>query len=126
MLVSQTERVTKLRSPYIQSREIAEKRKEKRRKGLRRRLVAFAVVFTAICSLMIWSLSVQIGRLNAAEAQKAALEKQVDTSQQRTGQLKKRIRLLNDKKYIGEIARQDYLLSKKGEIIFSKPDKSGD
>lgn len=120
-----TQRVTHLQTEYLQMQEIVEKRRRKRRKGLIRRLTAFALIFTAVCVFMISALVSQNNRLNSALAQKSKLEKNLGAQTQSAAQLKQRIDLLHDKNYIGEIARRDYLLSKKGEIIFSKPTTGG-
>ncbi|GGL64209.1 FtsB family cell division protein [Sporolactobacillus putidus] len=119
------QRVTRLQTDYVQSLEIIEKRRKKRRKGLIRRLAAFAVAFTAICVFMVSSLVSQTHSLDSAQAQKSKLEKKLSAQNAHDGQLKQRIHLLNDKNYIGEVARRDYLLSKNGEIIFSKPSTDG-
>lgn len=122
---AESQRVMHLQTDYFRSQEIAEKRVRKHRKGLIRRLIAFAIIVAAAGSFMLSSLASQGHQLNRTLEQKAALEKQVSVSEQNIAQLKKRINLLHNKNYIGEIARQDYLLSKKGEIIFSKPSHSG-
>ncbi|WKB35937.1 septum formation initiator family protein [Terrilactibacillus sp. S3-3] len=70
---------------------------------------------------MVSSIFSQSSRLSSTIAQKEHLEKKLQASKKDTKVLKQHIRLLHDKDYIGEIARRDYLLSKKGEIIFSKP-----
>lgn len=120
---SGAQRVTHLRTEYVQSREIAEKRNIKRRRGLIRRLTAFAVIFTVACSAMLSVLNAQGRQLDQAVSRQSSLEKQISASQDDVAQLKERIQRLHDKKYIGEIARRDYLMSDsdKGEIIFSKP-----
>lgn len=120
------ERVTRLQNNYLQSQEMNEKRKRKRHKGLIRRLTAFFIVFALACAFMISSLISQSHKLNAASQEKISLQKQLNQSKSQAVELKKRISLLHNKKYIGEIARRDYLLSNKGEIIFSKPDNNKD
>ncbi|RYL88192.1 DivIC [Sporolactobacillus sp. THM7-4] len=119
---ARNQRVTQIQTDYVQSQELIRKRKIKRRRGLIRRLAAFALVFTVVCFLMVSSLVSQSNKLNTAVAQKTDLQKKLKASSDDARQLKQRIRLLHDKQYIGEIARRDYLLSGKGEIIFSKPD----
>ncbi|TGA96534.1 DivIC [Sporolactobacillus shoreae] len=124
MSQAEQQRVMHLRTEYVQSQEIAGKRKMKHRRGLIRRLIAFAVIVGAVCAFMLSSLASQGHQLNSALGQKAVLEKQLSASEQNAAQLKKHIQLLHDNNYIGEIVRRDYLLSKKGEIIFSKSGKS--
>lgn len=114
--------VAHIRTDYVQSQELYEKIKAKRRKGLIRRLIAFAVIFAIVASFMVSSILSQSNRLSGMAVQKEHLEKKLQSSKKDTKVLKQHIRLLHDKDYIGEIARRDYLLSKKGEIIFSKPD----
>lgn len=119
-----SQRVRHLRTDYVQSLEIAEKRLRKRRKGLIRRLITFCVLVIIAGSFMVSSLLSQGHQLAKALDQKTALEKQISMSQKNASQLNKRIRLLHDKNYIGELVRKNYLLSKKDEIIFSKPGQS--
>ncbi|MFX3619037.1 MAG: septum formation initiator family protein [Sporolactobacillus sp.] len=113
--------VTPLQTEYLQSQQIVEKRKEKRRRGLFRRLTVFTVLFTIVCVVMAVSLISQSREINSVVKQKQTLEKQIAASTDNAKKLKQHIKLLHNKQYIGEIARHDYLLSKKGEIIFSKP-----
>ncbi|MFT8318652.1 MAG: septum formation initiator family protein [Sporolactobacillus sp.] len=113
--------VTPLQTEYLQSQQIVEKRKEKRRRGLFRRLTVFTVLFTIVCVVMAVSLISQSREINNVVKQKQTLEKQIAASTDNAKKLKQHIKLLHNKQYIGEIARHDYLLSKKGEIIFSKP-----
>jgi cell division protein DivIC len=118
------QRVRHLRTDYVQSREIAEKRFRKRRKGLIRRLITFCLVVILAGSFMFSSLLSQSRQLAKADDQKTTLEKQIAKAQDKENVLKKRIRLLHDKNYIGQLVRKNYLLSKKDEIIFSKPGQS--
>ncbi|GAY77660.1 cell division protein DivIC [Sporolactobacillus inulinus] len=97
------------------------KRKRKRQKGLMRRLLAFLVVFALLSTFMISSLISQSHQINEAMQTKKGLQKQLNQSKHEASDVKKRIKLLHDKDYIGEIARRDYLLSNKGEIIFQNP-----
>ncbi len=120
------ERVTRLQNNYLQSHELNEKRKRKRQKGLMRRLLAFFVVFALLSTFMISSLISQSHQINEATQTKKSLQKQLSQSKHEASDVKKRIKLLHDKDYIGEIARRDYLLSNKGEIIFSKPAQTKD
>ncbi|RYM04883.1 DivIC [Sporolactobacillus sp. THM7-7] len=117
--------VTPIRTDYVQSQEILMKRNKRRLKGLIRRLIAFTVIFAAVCFFMVSSLVSQSKKIDAAQAEKSQLKQKVEAADKQTGQLKKRIHLLHDKDYVGEIARRDLLLSKKGEIIFSKPKTNG-
>lgn len=119
-----SQRVRHLQTDYVQSLEIAEKRLRKRRKGLIRRLITFGVFVILAGSFMVSTLLSQGHQLAKATDQKTALEKQISNAQGKETLLKKRINLLHDKKYIGELVRKNYLLSKKDEIIFSKPGQS--
>lgn len=114
-------RVSQIRPEYVRSKQIDAKRKMKRRRGLIRRLVAFAVLFTVIIISMGTTLVHQAAAIHTKENQKAALQKKVDQSAKKEAALKHKISLLHNKDYIGQLARKDFLLSKKGEVIFSKP-----
>ncbi|TCP22534.1 cell division protein DivIC [Scopulibacillus darangshiensis] len=119
-------RVAQIRPEYTKSKEIHEKVRRKRRKGLMRRLAAFAVLFMLIVGSMVSYIFTQTGQISEKNAQKEQLQQKLDDSKKQEAKLKHNIRLLHDKDYIGEIARRDFLLSKDGEIIFSQPDTDND
>ncbi len=114
-------RVAQIRPEYVRSKEIYEKKRKKRKKGLVRRLAAFAILFAFIVAGMISTLSHQASEINQKEVQKNKLAKQLDTSTKKEQSLKHKITLLHNKDYIGELARKEFLLSKDGEVIFSNP-----
>ncbi|MFT8872647.1 MAG: septum formation initiator family protein [Sporolactobacillus sp.] len=116
--------VTKLVNGYLPSEQVAEKRRRKRRRALFRRLTVFLALFAAACVWMVSSLVSQAHDMTRYDAQKQQLNRQLQDSMRQTSQLRHRVKLLHNKEYIGEIARQDCLLSKDGEIIFSKSSSS--
>lgn len=114
-------RVAQIRPEYVRSKEIYEKKRKKRKRGLVRRLAAFAILFTFIVAGMVTTLSHQSSKINQKEAQKTQLAKKLDESVKKEKSLKHKITLLHNKDYIGELARKEFLLSKDGEVIFSSP-----
>ncbi|MFD2617459.1 FtsB family cell division protein [Terrilactibacillus laevilacticus] len=122
MKAARTTDVRHIRSEYVQSQEVYEKFRKKRRKGLMRRLVAFGIVLTVIVGFLTSIISSKSDQIDSKLTQKEHLEQKLRASKEDEKALKHNIRLLHDKDYIGDIARRDFLLSKKGEIIFSKLD----
>lgn len=114
-------RVSQIRPEYARSKQIDDKRRKKHKRGLIRRLVAFAVLFVFVIVSMGTTLTHQAVAIHEKESQKAALAKKVNHSVKKEADLKHKISLLHNKDYLGELARKDFLLSKKGEVIFSKP-----
>ncbi|GEN34559.1 hypothetical protein ADA01nite_20190 [Aneurinibacillus danicus] len=51
------------------------------------------------------------------------LQRQVTKVQEEQKQLELQVKRMNDKEYIGELARKNFFLSKEGEIIFLTPDE---
>lgn len=114
--------VTKIRSDYIASKEVYEKVKKKRRKGLYRRLVAYGLFLALSIGGMTSVIASQSDQLQEEQNKKQQLEKQLAKAKDKQEALKREIELLHDDEYIGKIARRDYYMSKEGEIIFAKPE----
>lgn len=97
---------------------IKERRVQKKRVALFQRLVLFAII--SICS--IGFLTVQLINQELAISkkvdQKEQLEQQKQELKEEKKDLKQEVKNLNDKEYIGEIARRDLYLSKPNETLF--------
>ncbi|WP_158077188.1 FtsB family cell division protein [Caenibacillus caldisaponilyticus] len=115
------DRVTQLHSDYVASREVYEKWRRKRRKGLIRRLVAFFVLFGLVTAAMVNVLQSQYARLHEMNDQKAEVEKRLSDVKDEQKALRREIQLLHNDDYLGKLIRRDYYMSKNGEIIFASP-----
>ncbi|MFF2854592.1 septum formation initiator family protein [Peribacillus sp. NPDC058002] len=114
-------KVAKMENPYVAQQEKKVQTVEKKKRGLMRRLTLYSV-FAAV--FLIFAVSTLI-------TQNVALDEKVNQKEEMKGKLaelkkdetllKEEIVKLNDDDYIAKIARRDYFLSEKGEIIFTLP-----
>jgi cell division protein DivIC len=113
--------VTSIRNDYVRSVERQEQRQKAHKVRLFRRLSVFGLMVVLAGIWIASTLHAQSQTLSEKEQlrQQALAElQQVEKEQER---LKEQIVLLNDEEYIGKLARKDYFLSDKGEIIFTIP-----
>lgn len=117
--------VSIIHNDYLTSKELTDKIRKKRRRGLIRRLMAFFILLSLTVGSLYSVVRTQEQKLVSIEQKKLQTEKSLAqvTSQQK--ELNRKIKLLNNKEYIGELARQKYFMSKKGEIIFTSPKTTG-
>jgi cell division protein DivIC len=118
--------VTEIRSDYVASKEVYNKVKKKRRRGLYRRLVVYFLFLAFSIGGMTSIINSQSQKIDQSQAKKRHLEKQLTNANKKKAALNKEVKLLHDDTYIGKIARGDYYMSKDGEIIFASPDSAGD
>ncbi|MFF2459948.1 septum formation initiator family protein [Peribacillus simplex] len=114
-------KVAKMENPYVAQQEKKVQTVEKKKRGLMRRLTLYSI-FAAV--FLIFAVSTLI-------TQNVALDEKVNQKEEMKGKLaelkkdetllKEEIVKLNDDDYIAKIARRDYFLSEKGEIIFTLP-----
>ncbi|MFC7394741.1 FtsB family cell division protein [Scopulibacillus cellulosilyticus] len=114
--------VTSINTDYVASKEIHEKKMRKRRKGLIRRLTVFVIILAVVVGGMVSVILSQRSQIEQKETQKEQLEKKLKDEKHNEKVYRSKVRLLHNKDYIGELARKDFLLSKKGEIIFPSHD----
>jgi cell division protein DivIC len=62
--------------------------------------------------------------MGVIQQQKLEANKELASAASEEKSLQRQIKLLHDKNYIGELAREKYLMSKKGEIIFASPNSN--
>lgn len=115
--------VTSLDNNYMKQQEISERTLARRRKLLIRRLSVFLVLTLAICTLLITTLISREAALEDKQAEKARLEEKLANLEKKQLMLENEIVKLNDDEYIAKLARSEYFLSDKGEIIFNVPKK---
>jgi cell division protein DivIC len=119
MVSEKQKKVTPLQSNYIEEKEFIERVRVKRRRGLTRRLAVF-FIFVAVATVTMTSIvTSQAAQLEQKKKKEVTLEEQLTQLEEKEQSLQQEVKQLNDLNYIGEIARRDYYMSEKGEIIFT-------
>ncbi len=113
--------VAKIESTYVKEKEYAEMETTRKRKLLIRRLGLFFTFAAFTAYFMISSILSQTAALEGKMAQKHQLEKDFSGLKKQQEYLKEDIVKLNDDDYIAKLARKEYFLSEKNEIIFNLP-----
>lgn len=115
--------VASIKNEYVRSLQEKKDRRRAQKTGLHRRLTVFAIIAVVILSVLTHTFINQKNILAAKEEEKQVLLTELADKEEEhvllTGQLAK----LNDDEYIAKLARQEYFLSDKNEIIFSLPKK---
>ena len=106
---------------YMQEKQVYEKIKRRRRRGLYRRLIAYSIITVFLSVSFISVLISQNEMFSEKKQEKLQLEKELELVKQEEQDLREEIKKLNDYEYIGELARRDYFFSDEGEIIFTFP-----
>ncbi len=113
--------IAPLDNAFTKQQQIKEKATARKRKLLFRRLTLFVIIAGAITYLLVSTLISKNSELAAQKANKVKLENNVAELKTEKSMLKDQIIKLNDDNYIAKLARTEYFLSKKGEIIFNIP-----
>lgn len=113
--------VKSIHTDYVRSLEQKMNRKKAQKVRLYRRLTAFAIAAAIIISVMTITFVNQKSMLAAKEEEKEVLLAELAVVNEETLLLKGQIAKLNDDEYIAKLAREQYFLSDKNEIIFSMP-----
>ncbi|MFB6469338.1 septum formation initiator family protein [Cytobacillus sp. Hz8] len=114
--------ISKIQTNYVRQQEKEEAYTAKRKKRVVRRLSVFFVLVAILSYFMISSLISQSYTIDRMQSQKAQLDKELKDLKGQENDLKEEVVKLNDDEYIAKLARKDYFLSKKGEIIFNLPE----
>jgi cell division protein DivIC len=113
--------IAPLDNAFTKQQQIKEKVTARKRKLLFRRLTLLVIIAGAITYLLVSTLISKNSELAAQKANKVKLENNVAELKTEKSMLKDQITKLNDDNYIAKLARTEYFLSKKGEIIFNIP-----
>ena len=116
-------KIAKIQSSYIEQREKKLQQKMKNRIGLKRRLIAFAIVALVFLGVTVSTMLSQSSALNEKQEKKEKLTTKLHSLEKEQQLLEEEIIKLNDDEYIAKIARRDYFLSNEGEFIFNLPKK---
>jgi len=122
MGVRKEKNITSMENAYTKQQIVKEKVKARRKKLLFRRLVAFSIIALASVYLLVSTLISRNHQLEAKQAEKVKLEKKLADLKKKKSYLQDEVVKLNDDNYIAKLARSEYFLSEKGEIIFNIPD----
>ncbi|WP_405098267.1 septum formation initiator family protein [Oceanobacillus sp. FSL H7-0719] len=115
--------VTRLDSNYVQQYDAYIVRQKRKKQRLIRRLVLFAIVTALVIGGMAaYHMNQRILHAEKTE-QYEQLEQELADLKKEESRLQEEIELLNDENYVLDIARTNYFLTKKGELIFKLPDE---
>ncbi|WP_425414703.1 FtsB family cell division protein [Peribacillus kribbensis] len=118
--------VSKIESTYVSQQEQKVQTVARKRRGLVRRLSVMGVLAAVLTCLLISTLMSQASVLEQKKEQKKKLTTQLTGLKNDQKDLEDEVTKLNDDDYIAKLARRDYFLSDKGEIIFNLPKKKQD
>ena len=124
MAAVQPKNVAKIETSYIQQQEYSNHTAARKKKKLYRRLTVFFIFALFVSYSMVSSILSQASVLDEKMAQKKQLDNQLVKLKNQQNSLKQEITNLNDDDYIAKLARKEYFLSNKDEIIFNIPDSS--
>jgi len=114
--------IASLETNYMKQQEMAMRKAARRRKLLYRRLSVFLILTVAVSYLLISTLVSRNAVLEAKKQERAKLEQKLATLEKKQSMLENEIVKLNDDEYIAKLARSEYFLSDKGEVIFNIPE----
>ena len=115
--------IASINKEYVQSLQQKIDRKKARKVRLYRRLTVFAVAAVIILGFFTHSFFEQKKILALKEQEKAELLSELKEVENEQEMLVNQLAKLDDDEYIAKLARQEYFLSDKKEIIFSMPNK---
>lgn len=119
-----TATVSAIQNEYVQQQKHKEFRRRAQKIGLRRRLAVFGFIALISFSVLTYKFVNQNQLLTAKAAEKTVLLAELDEVKDEQQMLERQIAKLSDDAYIAKLARQEYFLSDKNEIIFSIPKKT--
>ncbi|MGE8081845.1 FtsB family cell division protein [Peribacillus loiseleuriae] len=119
-------KVAKIESDYVLQREQQEHTYVKKRRGLIRRLTFYGICAAIISVLTAITLISQAEALEKKTAEMEQVKSKLAQLKKAENVLKEEIVKLEDDEYIAKLARKEYFLSEKGEIIFNLPETEDD
>ncbi|RHW31815.1 septum formation initiator family protein [Neobacillus notoginsengisoli] len=114
--------VARIHNEYTESKYYTEEAASIKRSLLVRRLAAFSLLAVLFAFFTISSIYSRAEVLEEKREEKKMLEQKLSGLNREQDILKEEILKLNDDEYIVKLARKEYFLSDKGEIIFSLPE----
>ena len=114
-------KVEQIGNQYTSQRNKQKQRNKMKMRIVRRRITVFGGILLAIILMLIIVLVLQKQSNSEDAAERKHKEEQFQKQQDEEIALKEKLNNLNDKDYIEKVARDDYYLSNKGEVIFRLP-----
>ncbi|NGP45809.1 cell division protein DIVIC [Bacillaceae bacterium SIJ1] len=124
MSALQKEKITQIKSSYVDHELKKQQYKQKRRRGLIRRLIAFTIVAAGALLIMANVIHSQTSSIAEKNAHNEELKITKEALLAKKQSLQEEITHLQDEEYVLDIARRDYFYSKEGEIIFKRSSES--
>ncbi|MFD1926701.1 septum formation initiator family protein [Sporosarcina siberiensis] len=115
--------VASIQTEYVRSLHKKEERIRARKVRLYRRLAAYAIAAIIILGTLTSTFINQKQALSVKEQKVVELLAELEVVTDEQEMLNRQIVKLSDDDYIAKLARKNYFLSDKNEIIFSTPDK---
>ncbi|MFD2131085.1 septum formation initiator family protein [Pseudogracilibacillus auburnensis] len=115
--------VAKIKSDYMNQYNAQMERKRRRKKRLIQRLIFASMVIVITFGVMATYHIKQRSLYSEKQKEFDELTEQLTVLEKEEKELLEEIDLLNDDEYILDIARTNYFLSKKGELIFQLEDE---
>lgn len=115
--------IAQIKNEYVRTLQQKKERRRARKVRLYRRLSIFALIVIVAFSILGHRYFEQKKILAAKEEEKQSLMTELAEKEEEQVLLKRQLTKLNDDEYIAKLARQEYFLSDKNEIIFSLPKK---
>ncbi|MFD1204478.1 septum formation initiator family protein [Sporosarcina contaminans] len=115
--------VASIETEYVRSLRKKEIWRHKQKRRLQKRLIVYAVITFVVFGGLTNTFIQQKQTLSAKEAEKEKVLAQLSEVQEEQEMLKRQLVKLDDEEYIAKLARKEYFLSDKNEIIFSVPEK---
>ncbi|BAQ09509.1 cell-division initiation protein [Bacillus sp. OxB-1] len=115
--------VASIQTEYVRNLQKQQQRKAARKVRLFRRLAILGIISAIFFGALIHTHFKQKQVLADKEQQKAELTVQLQEVQAEQELLEKQLVKLDDDEYIAKLARKEYFLSDRNEIIFSIPEK---
>ncbi|MGG0669077.1 FtsB family cell division protein [Sporosarcina koreensis] len=113
--------VASIETEYVRSLRKKENWRNKQKKRLQRKLFIYAVIAFAVFGGLTNMYIQQQQTLQEKEQQKVETLAKLDEVKEEQDLLKKQLVKLDDDDYIAKLARKEYFLSDKNEIIFTVP-----
>ena len=115
-------KVENIGNQYTSQENKKKQRQKMKMRVVRQRIAVFGGILLAAILILIVLLVIQKHSNDQDAIERKHKEAQFQKQQDEEIALKEKLNNLNDKDYIEKIARDDYYLSNKGEVIFRLPD----
>lgn len=119
---SNSSTVASIETEYVRSMQRKENWRRKQKKRLKVKLLIFAAVIVLTFGGIASYNHKQKELLALKQQEKQELVEQLSVKASEQEQLKKQLLKLDDEEYIAKLARKEYFVSNKNEIIFSLPE----